>query len=251
MKKNKILLCSCLLFTLFSCQSQETTSSSSQTSQIEDSFVELETNPVNKISSTGVLIDIAINRWLCVGVEYTGSFSFSSQTDQTATIENSNPENIEITLKAGSSINALTFKPKKAGDTILQIYDSDGVLKYRNVIKARNKIDEDKITDFLVDVDHFQAVGVNGESSLTFLSSKSAVFSGYDSGVDLGNINFTYKFSGSSSNTDDEYEFTITDFPNNVNDLQCVKFYLDFTGCMLHLMTANITVDIYLPVYSV
>ena len=68
MKKNKILLCSCLLFTLFSCQSQETTSSSSQTSQIEDSFVELETNPVNKISSTGVLIDIAINRWLCVGI---------------------------------------------------------------------------------------------------------------------------------------------------------------------------------------
>ena len=48
----------------------------------------------------------------------------------------------------------------------------------------------------------------------------------------------------------DEYEFTITEFPNDINDLQCVKFYLDFTGCMLHLMTANITVDIYLPVYS-
>ena len=240
MKKNKILLCSCLLFSLFSCQSQETTSSS-QTSQVEDSIVELQTNPVNKISSTGVLIDIAVNRWL---------FSFSSQTDQTARIENSNPENIEISLKESSGINALTFKAKKAGDTILQIYDSDGVLKYRNVIKARNKIAEDKLTDFLINVDHFQAVGLNGESSLTFLSSKSAVFSGFDGGQDLGNINFTYKFSGNSSNSDDEYEFTITEFPNDINDLQCVKFYLDFTGCMLHLMTANITVDIYLPVYS-
>ena len=249
MKKNKILLCSCLLFSLFSCQSQETTSSS-QTSQVEDSIVELQTNPVNKISSTGVLIDIAVNRWLCVGVEYTGTFSFSSQTDQTARIENSNPENIEISLKESSGINALTFKAKKAGDTILQIYDSDGVLKYRNVIKARNKIAEDKLTDFLINVDHFQAVGLNGESSLTFLSSKSAVFSGFDGDQDLGNINFTYKFSGNSSNSDDEYEFTITEFPNDINDLQCVKFYLDFTGCMLHLMTANITVDIYLPVYS-
>ena len=95
MKKNKLLLCSCLLFSLFSCQSKETTSSS-QTSQVEDSIVELQTNPVNKISSTGVLIDIAVNRWLCVGVDYTGTFSFSSQTDQTARIENSNPENIEI-----------------------------------------------------------------------------------------------------------------------------------------------------------
>ena len=130
-------------------------------------------------------------------------------------------------------------------------YDSDGVLKYRNVIKARNKIAEDKLTDFLINVDHFQAAGLNGESSLTFLSSKSAVFSGFDGDQDLGNINFTYKFSGNASNTDDEYEFTITEFPNDINDLQCVKFYLDFTGCMLHLMTANITVDIYLPVYSV
>ena len=60
MKKNKLLLCSCLLFSLFSCQSQEATSSS-QTSQVEDSIVELQTNPVNKISSTGVLIDIAVN----------------------------------------------------------------------------------------------------------------------------------------------------------------------------------------------
>ena len=111
MKKNKILLCSCLIFSLFSCQSQETTSSS-QTSQVEDSIVELQTNPVNKISSTGVLIDIAVNRWLCVGVDYTGTFSFSSQTDQTARIENSNPENIEMLLKQETKlpkINLLIF----------------------------------------------------------------------------------------------------------------------------------------------
>lgn len=241
--KKSILLLALSSLLLFGCDN--TPSSSSQPLE-DDQIVELETEEVNHLSSSGVLIDIAINRWLCIGIEYKGNFSFSDQTNQNARITNSNPENIEITL---SETNTLTFTPKKEGDTILCIYSEEGILKYRHVVKARKKIEENQLTDFLINkVDHFQAYGLNGQASITFLSEENAVFSGYDSSTYLGRIPFTYRFDGQSENSSDEYKFTIIEFKNEINDLQCVSFYLDFTGCILHLMTANITVDVFTPV---
>ena len=253
MKKQYLLLSilSILLITT-SCSetssNQELSSSLNNTSETSTSepIVELTTDPVSRCTISDILIDINVGRWLCVGIEYTGSVSFSDLVDQTATIESSHPDIIEISIN--SSNNKITFNPKKAGDTILKIYDKDGVLRYRNVIKARNKIEQDDITDYMINVDHFKSYGINGDSKITFLSSSNGVFSGFDSTTNLGNINFSYEFTGVSKFSNDEYEFIITEWKNEINDLVLQKIYIDFTGCMLHLMTPNITVDVYFPV---
>lgn len=244
MKKILIPLLTCLLFAC-STNNETTSTSSSSVHPFDDPIEELKTEYVNHLSCSGVFLDLAIDRWLCVGEEYKGTFSITDKVDQTVSIVNSNPEKIEITI----SNTTITFKPKMAGDTILQIIDSEGILQYRNVIKARRKIASEDISRFLVDrVDHFQAWGLNGQSAITFLSEEEAVFSGFDGTTNLGRIPFKYRFDGNSENSGDEYKFTILEFENNINDLQCVAFYLDFTGCLLHLMTKNITVDVYTPV---
>lgn len=221
-------------------------SSEEPTTSVSSPIVELEADPVfTGISVSGTMIDLEIGRWLCVGVDYKCSFTFTDISNQTATISSSNPENIEVVENA---TNIFTLKVKQAGDTILRIYDADGVLHYRRVVKGRNRIPEEDVYNYLINVDHFDSYGINGKAKLTFLSSVNGVMSGKDGTTELGNINFSYELSGASSFSDDEYEFTITDFPNQSTDMICTKFYLDFTGCMLHLCTANITVDMFFPV---
>lgn len=257
MKLKRLLILSLSLLTIVSCnktivQSSTTSSESSTSSEINESFESLSLTSeqviFTSISVGDALIDINVNRWLCVGIDYKISFTFTETGDnQDGRVVSSHSDVLEPVKVSNGNY---TLRALKQGDTILTIYDNRGLICYRNVVRVRNKIEQEDLVNFLVfEVDHFESWGINGPAQITFLNSSQALFTGKDGEVDVGVIQFTYEIV-ENEHTNDEYAFKITSFPNTSTEMICTYFNLDFTGSMLHLMTNNVIVDVFVPIMA-
>jgi len=260
MKINKLLVIASVLLlagcdsnssvtsSVSSVESSEVSSSYSSEENIIYSIDFNEEDHLNyKLGISDILIDIeAVGKQLCVGETYTAGISLSGQTDQEFTIKNSNPENIQITKIEGTQ--KISFVPIRAGDTILEIWSTNGTrLHYRNRICARNKIAQDKIIDYLIETPSFGSLlyrnnewyGDTYLSSLTFVSEEQGVYGDYDEGTYTGKITFTYEMRNVNPYGTDEYFFVITDFPNYATSLAPTGFFVDYTGCVINLVTID------------
>lgn len=257
MKKHLLLLTSLLAIGLVSCGGGTSSGgSSNEGTSSSEPFISVDWDTADQvntgISQGGSLIDIAIGKPLCKGITYTISFSFS---DATLLLEGSRVEcsnngvmEVEATATKGSyNLNCLL-----AGESILKIYDAEGVLHYRDRITVRRKLEVKELDEFMVNtVDHFESSGYNGKANITFVGDGSGIYSGHDgSTVFTEPIEFTYEYTGLSDYTDDEYCFTVTSFKNDYSDLVVVNIYMDFTGGLLHPVDRNTVVDFFYPVYA-
>lgn len=268
MKKKNVLFALALSCLLIGCSGSGDNSSSktnisndastSSTNSII-SYSEIDFNSEEAIqkscSISGALLDIDIGRWLCQGLTYSCTVS-TDLTDQNITFSSSNTDVLEVTL-VENSINQLTLNAVQVGDSILRVFNAEGVLVYRNIVRVRPKKTVDEMFDYLVEVDHFQAYGFNGDASITFTEvvengdSKqiNGIYAGYDGSTYLGSITFEAEYAGTSSTGDsDEYCFNVLTWENTASDMILKTFNIDFTGCLLHPMTPNTVIDIFFPV---
>jgi len=204
------------------------------------------------MSAGGTLIDIAVGKPLCIGIDYTFSFRYSDTTtiikDSVATTS----DNGVLSIKATSTDGSYILTGNKEGESILKIYDGEGILHYRNLITVRHKILKDDLDEFMVNtVDHFVSSGYNGKANITFIGDGAGLYSGYDGTTKFVEpIQFTYEYTGVSTSSDDEYCFTVTSFPNTYSDLVLASIYMDFTGGLLHPVDRYTLVDFFTPVYA-
>lgn len=222
-KKASLILPLVLSFSLVGCgetTSQSNTSNSLTsdttsddiTSSIEDSSTseELSVNEICDGTAEGRLSDIEMKSFVTSNFEYACVFRTNSSNKQ-ITFRVSNSDVIEI-KESVSTDGRFTLVTKNAGDAILEIFDSNEMLVYRNIVRVRDSIGdtEQEISEYLFSVDKFSSIFTDfmlANYELTFLSPKTANEdpTGYLTGYDDfdtagGEHNFHY-------HEDEEYRY--------------------------------------------
>lgn len=177
------------------------------------------------------LIDLMIDRSLCVGVEYKLSFAYTESELAGSTVTLADSSYGEITGSDGT----FYLTPTKSGQTVLYIRDATNYIHLRRVITIKDPIEAADMDDHLLRVDHYQSVILAGfNMTMTFIGDGMCILAGSDEGTDIGSITFSYAYS--STWGDDEYKYAISDFENNYSTLAPTCFTVNMTGDMIHLI---------------
>lgn len=252
----KLLLGTALLMPLaFSCS--QTSSSENIDSSISDSqevqdFIEVSWNKGDKVnkelSTSGTFLEIAIGEILVVGSPYSFGYSYTSGSAASSRVEVSSNGVCEV---IASGDNSFTLKGLRQGETILKLYDADGVLHYRNKITFRNALSKEGMLDFIVNkVDHYESNYYKG-MNVYFTSSSTGQVTGKD-GADViaSPITFGFEFSGAYGEY--EYKLTITDYDSSSSGTTLIldTIYVYKNGYSIHPCTSDAVVDYFTPVFQ-
>jgi hypothetical protein len=244
---------------LAACQNQNLSSSAADSSIFSTSV-----NVINKdITTSGILIDVAVGANLAVGNTYAFSVSFSSASNTGTTVEFSDDSVAEASSLDGTNWQ---MHVKKASDVVIVIKDNTGFTHYRNVLHCRNKLNQKEMNAYLVNVDHWQSWLFEGNNlKIVFLGDGTATISGYDEGVNMGTVTFDYVYDSSyyengvtSANSanetglPDEYVYAVSNFSNKVTSLLPRLIQVNATGEMMHLIQGSgesqLTAAVFTPV---
>lgn len=101
---------------------------------------------------------LEINTGRCLATDSRYDFVFTSTTsgDSSFTVKSSHPEHAEVEMKEKSS--TFYLNTKTAGDTILSVYNADGYLCYRHIVRVRPGLDEEDILSVAFAADHFETL---------------------------------------------------------------------------------------------
>ena len=257
--KKKLLMGLFLFPLIFSCSngvdsSKTFDSEEKESSSLEevDEFIEVKWNKgdkVNKeISTSGTFIDVAIGEILSVGCSYTFGYKYTSGSASSSRVEVSSNGVCKIT---SSVDNSFTLKGLRQGETILKLYDVDGVLRYRNKITFRNILFKEEMLDFIVNkVDHYESQYAKG-MNIYFTSSSTGQVTGKDGNDELtAPITFGFEYSGTFGEY--EYKLTVTDYDASSSGTTLVlnTIYVNKNGYAIHPCTSDAVVDYFIPVFQ-
>ena len=235
-------------------ESVETTESSN-TSSSEDVSVD-ELDPTynelpnwqiisDDINVGGDLLDIEIGRDFMTGAEYVLSFSFGSSipVDPSQTRVVSSNEKVFTVEKEGS-----TFKVKALheGQAYIRIYDSNGMIRYCNLVVVKDAISLDYMEEYLVyDCEYWVSLMSWTDSyTLTFNEGGVYTVSGYITNASFGSITGTYEYVGETI-TGKEYEYKFTD--TDIAQLGLTGFHVSKTGTWMYLQDDYGTAALMVP----
>ena len=235
-------------------ESVETTESSN-TSSSEDVSVD-ELDPTynelpnwqiisDDINVGGDLLDIEIGRDFMTGAEYVLSFSFCSSipVDPSQTRVVSSNEKVFTVEKEGS-----TFKVKALheGQAYIRIYDSNGMIRYCNLVVVKDAISLDYMEEYLVyDCEYWVSLMSWTDSyTLTFNEGGVYTVSGYITNASFGSITGTYEYVGETI-TGKEYEYKFTD--TDIAQLGLTGFHVSKTGTWMYLQDDYGTAALMVP----
>ena len=235
-------------------ESVETTESSN-TSSSEDVSVD-ELDPTynelpnwqiisDDINVGGDLLDIEIGRDFMTGAEYILSFSFGSSipVDPSQTRVVSSNEKVFAVEKEGS-----TFKVKALheGQAYIRIYDSNGMIRYCNLVVVKDAISLDYMEEYLVyDCEYWVSLMSWTDSyTLTFNEGGVYTVSGYITNESFGSITGTYEYVGETI-TGKEYEYKFTD--TDITQLGLTGFHVSKTGTWMYLQDDYGTAALMVP----
>ena len=203
-----------LLITMSSMVSCDKENASSGNSSSE--IVELECDPISDGTLGGILIDVSVNRFLSNDCEYLASFKCNA-VDSTMTFKSSRPESVTIE-QSSSSAESFLIVTHSPGDSILQIYDYQEILVYRNVIRVRQSYSPEDIKQVVYDYDIYKGAKMAGNHRLVFNNVEP--FTGQLSGGDdfESGLNITFKATYSEFLTSwDMYLYTLEVTENESN----------------------------------
>lgn len=186
-----------LFFTLIAMTSMASCSKggASDSNQGSSDIVELECDPISNGSIGGILIDVAVNRFLANDSEYVATFKCNA-IDPTMTFKSSRPDSVTIE-KSTASAESFIIVTHNPGDSILQIYDYQEILVYRNVIRVRQSYSPEDIKQVIYDYDIYKGTKMAGNHRMVFNSADPFVgqLSGSDDFESGLNITFTATYS--------------------------------------------------------
>lgn len=205
MKKRLLLAIPLLVLSLASCNRDETKNDTPNTEQKEDQPSENQENNQNQGSSDkedtidkpsedpkdeevtelvtlttdyvkdgnggGYMIELDFGRTFAENSSFDCTFNVKN-ADKTLRITSSREESLTIE-QTSLAKNAFTLKTHKPGDSIIKIYDIDGVLVYRNVVKVRKAYDEVGVIEAMYNNDIYEGLKALGNYRLTINSKDS------------------------------------------------------------------------------
>ncbi|MGM9873485.1 MAG: hypothetical protein ACI31G_01005 [Bacilli bacterium] len=190
------------------------------TSSESEELVELECEPISSGTCGGILIDVAVNRLLANDTQYEATFKCNSINPE-MTFKSSRPQSVTI-AKSTSSAESFIIETHNPGDSILQIYDYEGILVYRNVVRVRQSYTPEQITQAIYDYDIYKGTKMAGNHRMTFTSVTpfAGLFTGSDDFESGMNISFEATYN-TYIDAWDMYEFTI-EITNNESNSQTI-----------------------------
>ena len=197
------------------------------------------------ISTGGDLLDIEIGRDFMTGAEYDISFSLGSSmpVDPSKTKVVSSNEKVFVVEKFG---NGYKIKALHAGRAYLRIYDSNGMIRYCNLVVVKDAIPLDYMEEYLVyDCEYWVSLmSWTDNYTLTFNEGGVYTVSGYVTNESFGSITGTYEYVGETI-TGKEYEYAFTD--TNITQLGLTGFHVSKTGTWMYLQDDYGTAAMMVP----
>ena len=130
-------------------------------------------------SFTGSLSGYPMAGRLAAHKTYKFGFDVKTNADQKITCESSRPESIKF---IDHDDGTYSFECGVAGDSIIRIYDVDGVILFRDVLGARKEYSSDNVLDAALKVDHYYSpnalISMNGSIKFAMTSSTEAILVG-------------------------------------------------------------------------
>lgn len=235
-------------------ESVEATDSSTSSPSEDDSVEELDPTynelpnwqiVTDDINIGGDMLDIEIGRDFMTGAEYDISFSFGSSmpVDPSKTKVVSSNEKVFEVIKEGASYKV---KALHAGKAYLRIYDSNGMIRYCNLVVVKDAIPLDYMEEYLVyDCEYWVSLmSWTDNYSLTFNEGGVYTVSGYITNESFGSITGTYEYVGETI-TGKEYEYKFTD--TDITQLGLTGFHVAKTGTWMYLQDDNGTAAMMVP----
>jgi len=179
--------------------SADSTLSSSSEAQYVDPDVEEDTGSLS--TGGGMLLDVLLERFL--PTDYAFEDTLALHSGLISNVVSSDSSVFSVTKVEGTS-NTYSFVTGIAGNAVLSVYNSDGDLAARKIIRVRPFLTSEALAEELVELDTFYGLRLMGTYTLTFISSSplQAVFTATDD-IDTGlrrTVNFvnpTYRESDS------------------------------------------------------
>lgn len=197
------------------------------------------------INIGGDLLDVEIGRDFMTGAEYVLSFTFGSSmpVDPTQTRVVSSNEKVFTIVKEGSTYKA---KALHAGQAYIRIYDSNGMIRYCNLVVVKDAIPLDYMEEYLVyDCEYWVSLmSWTDNYTLTFNEGGVYTVSGYITNESFGSITGTYEYVGETI-TGKEYEYKFTD--TNIAQLGLTGFHVSKTGTWMYLQDDYGTAAMMIP----
>jgi len=119
----------------------------------------------------GTFLDVAVKRFLSTESTFLFSFTSKHSIDPSFTVKLSTDKHMTVGEINNGKFNVTTTAV--AGDTIMTMYDSDGVLIYRNIIRVRPKQTKETIINAIDSAQYYKIlpeVKAMGYGSWTFQS---------------------------------------------------------------------------------
>lgn len=195
-------------------------------------YEEIDFNPIYEGGTdSGRLVDIDANAFCRENFSYYCSFT-TNQTDKSLSFKVSDPE--IITVDGDSPDGNFYLQTHKSGNAILEIYNSQDMIVYRNVVRVRPMVAEEDLNSYLYEANSFVSICdyfTFSHYQLMFISEDTAILAGYDEVDSSASYRFTYILEGYSE-YDDFYYFKIDTISSNVST-RLTEFMLSSTGDML------------------
>lgn len=215
----------------------------------------------SKISVSGKLEDIMFNENLAKDTSNEFGISIPYLESQNISVISSNQD--VLTYRFDKEKTKHYLEAHEIGNSILEIYDDNNDLIYREVVRVRRLMDnETEVRNFLTSVDYFIGEGwLDGNISfdgrdisssvtkLSFPTENDGIYYGYsqEAGGDIGKSTFNFEFLsiGPYENT---MRFELINFTSAVQ-FQYTISYLDVSmlGDALRLYSVNGLLEMYHP----
>ncbi len=242
--------------TSFEDTSSSATSSSSVTSDlvfIEDVVCE-EDQQVNELGSvSGLWLDLAIGCHLQVGKPYNLNINKPASCQGDFVFTYSNPDILEITNVQG---NQYSITVKKAGGTILSIYDEDGYLFYRDAINCRDKLTVEQAQNYMsTQVNYWKSCysdDAYNNYKIVFEDTNNAILRSMEMGAMLQDVYMELTYTSELITADyDEYVFSVkysVEDETAANDLKPTTFTITAVCDLIHLSDKVGLIDFFKPI---
>lgn len=163
---------------------------------VEESYVTLSTTEKTSGNLGGYMIEISTDAFLEAGSEYPCTFS-TNLSDTTIDVKSSRPESATIEMTGRNSFKVITHK---AGDSILTIYDSDGLVAFNKVMHVRTPYSAENIMKAVARYDIYTSTGIYGNYRFVvtdvYKTYSTGVVSGGEHGGKTGKSVFDLEYVG-------------------------------------------------------
>lgn len=169
---------------------------------VEESVVTLSTKEISSGNLGGYMIEIANDSFLEADNTYACTYS-PNLSDTTIDVRSSRPESATIEMTGKNAFKVVTHA---AGDSILTIYDADGIVCYNKVLHVRTPYTPENILKAVAHYDIYTSTGIYGSYRFVvtdvYKSFATAVVSGQEVTAEkTGKAVFDMDYEGIAENS--------------------------------------------------